>query len=194
MVKDKFGSFTNITDHHSYAERRLRDKALSSASFCSFGALGRGRSSGTSSSYCRWSSSSPITRRCTSHLEGNHPTKRAGFVCWDSERVLTHQMMRGDEVGRDLQFAIFIKHTFCWPATVPEQVVPAGTAMSTGKSMFTFEARATRLRARRARYERPRGTLPLGLMLPLFPGTSGLLVSIWVSQNGADWQDEKTYQ
>lgn len=49
-----------------------------------------------------------------------------------------------------LQFAIFIKHTFCCPATVPVHVVPAGTVMSIGKSMLTFDARATKLRARRA--------------------------------------------
>jgi hypothetical protein len=76
------------------------------------------------------------------------------------------------ETDENSQFAIFMKHTFCCPATVPEQVVPAGTAMSMGKSILTFDARATRPRARSARRDRPRGTCPLGLMLPLLPGTS----------------------
>lgn len=33
-----------------------------------------------------------------------------------------------------LLFAIFIKHTFCCPAAVPEHVVPAGTWTAIGKS------------------------------------------------------------
>lgn len=49
-----------------------------------------------------------------------------------------------------LLFAIFMKHTFCCPAAVPEHVVPAGTWIAMGKSWLTFAARLTMLRAWRA--------------------------------------------
>lgn len=57
-----------------------------------------------------------------------------------------------------LLFAIFIKHTFCCPAAVPEHVVPAGTCTAIGKSWLTFAARLTILRACRAQYPKLLGT------------------------------------
>lgn len=72
-------------------------------------------------------------------------------------------------------FTIFTRQTLDWPATVPEQVVPAGMVAEKGKSSFTFCARfmSPILTSIREMNRRCLGAA----MLPFLPGTCVVTVA-----------------
>lgn len=74
-----------------------------------------------------------------------------------------------------LLFAIFKRHTPCWPLTSPVQVVPAGTVKATLKSWLTFVARFWMTPAPSSRERTYDFLVMLRGQLPFLPGTSAVV-------------------